>query len=124
MRKLRAFHYIIVGILLLIPSYFLISGKIKSTTKQSIKIKSENADVWAKEQLSKLSLEEKIGQFFMVAAYSNQGEDHLAEVEQQITKDKVGGIIFFQGERDNLKSAINRFQTKSNIPLFIGLFQI
>ena len=121
MRKLRAFHYIIVGILLLIPSYFLISGKIKSTTKQSTKIKSENADVWAKEQLSKLSLEEKIGQFFMVAAYSNQGEDHLAEVEQQITKDKVGGIIFFQGERDNLKSAINRFQTKSNVPLFIGL---
>ena len=73
MRKLRAFHYIIVGILLLIPSYFLISGKIKSTTKQSTKIKSENADVWAKEQLSKLSLEEKIGQFFMVAAFSNQG---------------------------------------------------
>jgi len=78
-------------------------------------------DSWAQDQLSQMTLEEKIGQFFMVPAYSNQGEQHLAEVEKLVTNEKVGGIIFFQGEKDNLKSAISRFQKVSKIPLLIGM---
>lgn len=80
-----------------------------------------SAQEWAESKLASMTLEEKIGQFFMVAAYSNQGEVHLAEVEQMVLRDKVGGIIFFQGEKSNLKSSIQRFQSVSKVPLFIGM---
>jgi beta-glucosidase-like glycosyl hydrolase/CubicO group peptidase (beta-lactamase class C family) len=80
-----------------------------------------SAQEWAENKLASMSLEEKIGQFFMVAAYSNQGEVHLAEVEQMVLTDKVGGIIFFQGEKSNLKSSIQRFQAVSKVPLLIGM---
>ena len=80
-----------------------------------------DADKWATEKLSNMSLDEKIGQFFMVAAYSNQGEKHLKEVESLVTNEKVGGIIFFQGEKANLVSSIKRFQSASKVPLLIGM---
>lgn len=118
MRNLR--HPLAVVLFLGITTLFLgYTFKKKSPNRASSEISVE--DSWAQDQLAQLSLEEKIAQFFMVAAYSNQGEKHLKEVENLVTKEKIGGIIFFQGERDNLKAAINRFQTKSKVPLLIGM---
>jgi beta-N-acetylhexosaminidase len=76
---------------------------------------------WALARLSGLSLEEKIGQFFMVAAYSGQGEKHIDEVESMIEDQKIGGVIFFQGQRADLKEAITRFNKVSKTPLFFGM---
>jgi beta-glucosidase-like glycosyl hydrolase/CubicO group peptidase (beta-lactamase class C family) len=95
--------------------------KTKSVVHTSTSQAGMSAQEWADNKLASMSLEEKIGQFFMVAAYSNQGEVHLAEVEQMVLTDKVGGIIFFQGEKSNLKSSIQRFQAVSKVPLFIGM---
>jgi beta-glucosidase-like glycosyl hydrolase/CubicO group peptidase (beta-lactamase class C family) len=94
------------------------SGKtpIKFTVKNNVE-----ADKWAIEKLSSMSIEEKIGQFFMVSAYSNQGEKHLKEVESLVTNEKVGGVIFFQGEKANLISSIKRFQGVAATPLLIGM---
>lgn len=78
-------------------------------------------NVWVDEQLASMSLREKIGQFFMVAAYSGKDEAHHKEIDSLITKDKVGGIIFFQGNKENLKASIKRFQSKAKIPLLIGM---
>ncbi len=121
MRKLSTFHYIIVAFLLISTSFALISSKSNSKQNKTKNKQLDSSETWAKEKLASLSLEEKIGQFFMVSAYSNQGEQHLKEVEGQVVNNKVGGIIFFQGERDNLVSSINRFQLKSSVPLLIGL---
>lgn len=76
---------------------------------------------WVSKQLSNLSLEEKIAQSFMVACRSNEGEAHLLEVQHQVENDKIGGIIFFQGERENLVNAIARMQQKAKVPLLIGM---
>jgi len=100
-------------------SFFGYTLKTKKINKKSFEISIE--DSWAQDQLSQMSLEEKIGQFFMIPAYSNQGEKHLQEVQNLVEKEKVGGIIFFQGERENLKLAISRFQKASNIPLLVGM---
>lgn len=78
-------------------------------------------ETWVRDKLSKMTVEEKIAQSFMVACWSNKGESHLEEIERYITEDKVGGIIFFQGERENLTSSIDRFQRKSKVPLLIGM---
>ena len=72
---------------------------------------------WAEKQLAAMSLEEKIGQFFMIAAYSGQGVTHLNEVSALIEKNRIGGVIFFKGERADLSQAIARFQSESKLPL-------
>ncbi|MDC3202455.1 hypothetical protein OAT54_01565, partial [Schleiferiaceae bacterium] len=43
--------------------------------------------------LSAMSIDEKIGQLFMVAAYSNKGEDHQAELEKLVRQYHIGGVI-------------------------------
>lgn len=76
---------------------------------------------WVETQLAKMSLKEKIGQFFMIASSSNKSEEHFQEVDSLILNNKVGGVIFFQGERQDLKIAIDRYQSKSEIPLLIAM---
>jgi beta-glucosidase-like glycosyl hydrolase/CubicO group peptidase (beta-lactamase class C family) len=76
---------------------------------------------WVKQQMTKMTTEEKIAQSFMVACWSNKGNDHLMEVSNYISEDKVGGVIFFQGEKENLAKAIATFQTKAQIPLLFGM---
>lgn len=96
-------------------------GKPVASPQKKAKHTLTEEDKWVNAQLSGMTVEEKIGQSFMVACWSNKGESHLQEIEQQVVEDKVGGIIFFQGERDNLMNSISRFQQKAEIPLLIGM---
>jgi beta-glucosidase-like glycosyl hydrolase/CubicO group peptidase (beta-lactamase class C family) len=116
----RKFKKIIFGTALLTLMMVFFGYTVESKKNKKVNEISVE-DSWAQDQLSQMTLEEKIGQFFMVPAYSNQGDQHLAEVEKLVTNEKVGGIIFFQGEKDNLKSAISRFQKVSKTPLLIGM---
>jgi beta-glucosidase-like glycosyl hydrolase/CubicO group peptidase (beta-lactamase class C family) len=113
-------------VFLVAPLVFLaifLLGSAARSKKSTIKSSNREAEAvnWAKEKLSTLTLDEKIAQFFMVSAYSNQGEKHLKEVESMISEDKIGGLIFFQGEKSNFSAAVKRFQQTSNVPLFIAM---
>ncbi|MDG1331252.1 MAG: glycoside hydrolase family 3 N-terminal domain-containing protein [Crocinitomicaceae bacterium] len=90
-------------------------------SKPEIKVKVPTKTTWVNAELEKMTLEQKIGQFFMVAAYSNRGEEHYAHLDSLITEQHIGGMIFFQGQRLNMKNVIDRFQAKSDVPLLIGL---
>ena len=46
---------------------------------------------WADSVLHQMSLDEKIGQLFMIAAYSNKNENYENELEKQIRQYHVGG---------------------------------
>lgn len=76
---------------------------------------------WAEEQLAKMTLDQKIGQLFMVAAYSGKDETHFSEVEKLITQYHIGGLIFFKGSPIRQANLTNRFQEKSKTPLFIAI---
>src|SRR5688572_25713877 len=52
---------------------------------------------WADSMFTTLTPDERIAQLFMVAAYSNKDRKHEAEVESLIVRQKIGGLIFFQG---------------------------
>lgn len=82
---------------------------------------NQTEDQWVKEQLSTMTLEEKVAQSFMVACWSNKGQGHLDEIGRMITDDKIGGIIFFQGEKENLQKAISQFNSRSKFPLLYGM---
>jgi len=76
---------------------------------------------WAEEKISSMTLDEKIGQLFMIRAHSNLGEDHISNVKKQITKYHVGGLCFFQGSSKKQAELINKYQALSKLPLMISM---
>ncbi len=75
---------------------------------------------WVDSIYNGLSFDEKLGQLFMVAAYSNKDNYHVNAIDKLITENKIGGLIFFQGGPLRQAKLTNRYQAKSKIPLFIG----
>lgn len=77
---------------------------------------------WANDKLNSMTLEQKIAQFFMIAAYPSQGDVHMNEVEKTIKELGVGGVIWFPKTKENyLKYAGKLQQNSENIPLFYAL---
>jgi len=76
---------------------------------------------WVDSVFRRLSLDEKIGQLFMVAAYSNKDEKHYREIEKLIKDYHIGGLIFFQGNPYKQAQLTNRYQAKSEVPLLIAI---
>jgi beta-N-acetylhexosaminidase len=76
---------------------------------------------WADSVFNSLNEDEKIGQLFMVAAYSNRDKKHIAEVDSLIIKYKIGGLIFFQGGPARQASQTNHYQSLAKTPLFVAI---
>ena len=75
---------------------------------------------WVDSIIKNMTLDEKIGQLFMVAAYSNKDETSYQNVDKYIKEYKVGGLIFFQGTPQKQAELTNRYQAESKVPLWIG----
>ncbi len=83
--------------------------------------KTDTQKSWVDSLYNQMSLEEKIGQLFMVAAYSNKNEAHARSIDSLIINQKIGGVIFFQGGPVRQANLTSRFQTHAQIPLFVGI---
>ncbi|WP_456376314.1 glycoside hydrolase family 3 N-terminal domain-containing protein [Lutibacter sp.] len=81
----------------------------------------ENQKIWVDKIMNKLTLNEKIGQLFMIQAYSNKDKKHTAFVKKMIKKYHVGGLIFMQGTPKKEIKLTNLYQKKSKIPLLIAI---
>ncbi len=77
-------------------------------------------DRWVDSVLNTMSVEEKIGQLFVVATYSNQEESDYRKMEEMIRKHHLGGLIFMQGNPQTQIRLINRYQKAAKIPLLIS----
>ncbi|MBI9042723.1 glycoside hydrolase family 3 N-terminal domain-containing protein [Lutibacter sp.] len=75
---------------------------------------------WVDSLLNSMTIEDKIGQLFMVQAYSNSDEKHYEGIDSLIEKYHIGGLIFMQGTPENQAVLTNRYQLKSKTPLLIG----
>lgn len=76
---------------------------------------------WVDSLMATMTLEDKIGQLFMVAAYSNKDAAHQTEIENLIKKYHIGGLIFMQGGPVRQAKLLNRYQSISNIPLITAM---
>ncbi|WP_369765238.1 glycoside hydrolase family 3 N-terminal domain-containing protein [Flavobacterium sp. WC2429] len=92
----------------------------KSKEETSLFKLSRDGNKWVDSIYSGLSFDEKLGQLFMVAAYSNKDAAHENAIDKLITENKIGGLIFFQGGPVRQAKLTNRYQSKSKTPLFIG----
>ena len=81
----------------------------------------DEQETWVDSVYNSLSLDEKFGQLFMVAAYSNLNEKHIKEIEKLITDYKIGGLIFMQGGPYRQSVLTNKYQSLSKVPLMIAM---
>lgn len=79
-------------------------------------------DRWVDSTFNALSVEERLGQLFMIRAHSDLGPDHIAKVEALIKQYKVGSLCFFQGTPEKQAELINRYQDlSSTLPLMVAI---
>ena len=76
---------------------------------------------WVDTLLNNMTVDEKIGQLFMVAAYSNKDENHEKFISGLIEKYHIGALIFFQDIPLKQAELTNKYQKQSKIPLLIGI---
>ena len=82
---------------------------------------NQNKPSWEDSIFNTLSIDQKIGQLMMVAAYSNKGPSHEQHLNSLIEKYHIGGVIFYQGGPKKQLEITNRLQKKANIPLLIAM---
>jgi len=65
-----------------------------------------------------MSLDEKIGQLFIVPVCPTHGQEHLEKVSNLIRERHIGGVIFMAGDSNKQRELIQAFQSKQDIPLW------
>lgn len=75
---------------------------------------------WVDSILSLMTIDEKIGQLFMIQAYSNLDSVHENEIKDMIQKYHVGNLIFMQGTPTKQVELTNKYQSYSKVPIMIG----
>lgn len=76
---------------------------------------------WVDSIMSKMNIDQKIGQLFMVAAFSNKDKSHTDFIENLILKYDLGNLVFMQGTAEGHASLINKYQKIAKIPLLIAI---
>lgn len=89
----------------------------KNISKEDLK----KAHKWVDKTYRSLSQDEKLGQLFIVALYTNKGEDYINQIRNIVVNDKIGGLILMQDDAAREINLVNEFQQKSKIPMMIGM---
>jgi len=95
---------------------------LNAQSKDPLQVKDTLAQQkWVDTLLNNMTIDEKIGQLFMVAAYSNKDEKHEKFISNLIEKYHIGALIFFQDIPLKQAELTNKYQSQSKIPLLIGI---
>ena len=70
---------------------------------------------------AKLSMDERIGQLYIVALYTNKDQNHISGVRKLVEQERIGGIILMQDDADQEIALVNEFQKKSRVPMLFGM---
>lgn len=81
----------------------------------------QKRDRWVDSVMNELDEEARLGQLFMVAAYSNGGAAHQKELRRLVKNQEIGGLIFFQGGPVRQALMTNELQAEAQVPLFVAM---
>ncbi len=105
--------YITLGLLFTVVTSLFSQSKVL--------FRDEQQKAWVDSVYAQLSMDEKIGQLFIVAAYSNKDAGHENAIQQLVSNEGIGGLIFMQDNADQQVQLTNRYQASAKIPLLIGM---
>jgi beta-glucosidase-like glycosyl hydrolase/CubicO group peptidase (beta-lactamase class C family) len=76
---------------------------------------------WVDSVYNRLNPTERIGQLFMVAAYSGGKNYNDSLISSLLRQHMLGGLIFMQGGPARQANLTNKYQQMSQVPLLIGM---
>lgn len=108
---------------IILAIFLLISFKISAQyqPKNLSKAELKQANDWVNTTYQSLSQDQKLGQLFIVALYTNKGEDFISNVRNTVVNEQIGGLILMQDDAAREINLVNEFQSKSKVPLMIGM---
>ena len=92
-----------------------------SSAQPGLPFLKKTNDSWVDSLMNKLSLDQKIGQLFMIQAYSNLKNSNTEDLIKLVNHFQVGGIIFMQGGPVAQAKISNKLQRMSNVPLLVAI---
>ena len=101
--------------------YLLIFATGFTSAKENPKLLKYSNDQWVDSLMKNMTVDQKIGQLFMIQAYSNHKHQQPEELIKQINQFQVGGVIFMQGNPGTQSEICNSFQQASKVPLLIAI---
>ena len=76
---------------------------------------------WVDSVFTSLTPDQRLGQLFMVAAYSNKDRSHADRIERLVRNQNIGGVMFMQGGPKRQVLMTNRLQAAAKVPLLIAM---
>ncbi|MCT3806678.1 glycoside hydrolase family 3 protein [Elizabethkingia anophelis] len=113
----KFFFYTFLTISVFLSPEYSAQYQPKNINKQEL----EKARQWVDKTYNSLSQDEKLGQLFITALYTNKDQNHINFVRQLVNKEKIGGIILMQDNAAQEIELVNEFQESSRVPLLIGM---
>jgi beta-N-acetylhexosaminidase len=74
---------------------------------------------WVDSVFKRLSKRQKIAQMFFVRAHTNFGKAYEDSIGKVIRKERIGGLVFFQGGPGRQAILTNQYQSLARVPLLI-----
>lgn len=74
---------------------------------------------WVDSVFNKLNKRQKIAQMFFVRAHTDMGKVYEDSIGRVIKKEKIGGLVFFQGGPGRQAVLTNQYQSLARVPLLI-----
>ncbi len=105
---------------LLILAFFGMSSLTALKPSEDIVVSSEEKN-WVDSVFNSLTPDQRLGQLFMVAAYSNKDEKHYRELDTLVSRWGIGGLMFLQGGPVRQAKLTNRYQSQAKLPLLIAM---
>ncbi|PZD76469.1 glycoside hydrolase family 3 N-terminal domain-containing protein [Mesonia sp. K7] len=97
---------------------------ILTVNAQKNPLASENPTVqkkWVDSVYNQMSVEERVGQLFMVDIFSSQGKPAADKIKELIKNYHIGGVIFSKGGPQRQAKMNNEFQELSKVPLLVAM---
>lgn len=107
--------------ILILFSFFVSQISLAQKISSYYQVNDKQMNHWVDSVYNQLSFDEKLGQLFMVAAYSNKNETHYKQIDKLVDDYKIGGVIFFQGGPVRQAQLTNRYQKRSKVPMLVGI---
>ena len=76
---------------------------------------------WVDSIYGNMSLDQKIGQLFMIQVFSNQSTKDAQFNEQLIKSAQIGGVIFSKGDPLSQAELTNKYQKLVDVPMLIAM---
>lgn len=101
--------------------FFAIHGFTQTIPNLYAEANKTNMNLWVDSVFNQLSVDERIGQLFMVIANPKADAANMRKLMRYVNEIKLGGILFHKGSPNTQAEVTNQLQKASRVPLLVSL---